>query len=112
MRDIFGNILKTDIFGRRISKKQQKKEVLAENRTKGKAAEEAYVMGATLRGAQVERSPHGRDFIERQTDMFTGKVTRTTHIEVKSGHAKLSKLQQKTKRKTSNYKVIRQDTLW
>ena len=112
MRDIFGNVVKTDIFGHRISKKQQKKEVLAENRAKGKAAEEAYEMGAALRGARVERSPHGRDYIERQTNMFTGKVTRTTHVEVKSGNAKLSKLQQKTKRKTSNYKVVRQNSLF
>src|SRR3989338_9859897 len=112
MRDIFDNVLKTDIFGRRLSKKQVKRDILAENKAKGKAAEETYRMGAALRGAQVERSPHGKDFIERQTDTFTGRVTRTTHVEVKSGNARLSKLQQRTKKKTSNYKVVRQNSLW
>ena len=109
MRDIFGNVMRTDIFGRRISKKQIKREVLAENRMRGKAAEDSYRMSATLRGAEVERSPRGRDFIERQRDPWSGRVTKTTHVEVKSSStAPLSKLQQRTKRNRPNYKVVRQ----
>ena len=98
-------------MGNTISKKQIKREVLAENRANGKAAENSYQMNASLRGVEVERSPHGRDFIERRRDMFTGKVTRTTHVEVKSSStAPLSKLQQQTKKKQSNYKVVRQNS--
>ena len=113
-RDIFGRRVKTDVFGRKIPKKQIKREVLEENRRKGKAAEDSYKLGASLRGEEVERSPHGRDFIVRRRNLFTGKVERTTHVEVKSSStAPLSKLQQKTKRKKSNYKVVREEPmLW
>jgi hypothetical protein len=109
-RDFFGKLIKTDIFGKKIPKKQLKREVLAENRKRGKAAEDNYRMAATLRGKDLERSPRGRDFIERDRDFWTGKVKRTTHVEVKSsGIAPLSDLQKKTKRKKSNYKVVRID---
>ena len=109
MRDLFGNVMKTDIFGRRIPKKQIKREVLAENRMRGKAAEDSYRMNATLRGVEVERSPRGRDFIERQRNPWTGRVTRTTHVEVKSSStAPLSKLQERNKRNKPNYRVVRQ----
>ncbi len=109
-RDFFGKLIKTDIFGSKIPKKQLKREVLAENRKHGKAAEDNYRMGARLRGKDVERSPHGRDFIEREKDFWTGKVKRTTHVEVKSSRsAPLSDLQKKTKRNKSNYKVVRID---
>ena len=109
MRDVFGNIVKTDIFGRRHSKKQIRRDVLEENKARGKSAEESFRMSASLRGEEVERSPHGRDFIVRKRDIFTGKVTKTTHVEVKSSSsAPLSPLQQKTKKRQSNYKVVRQ----
>src|SRR3989344_5425660 len=104
MRDLFGNVMRTDIFGRKIPKKQIKREVLAENRIRGKAAEGWYKMNAVLRGVEVERSPRGRDFIERQRDHWTGRVTKTTHVEVKSSStAPLSKLQRRTKRNKPNY---------
>jgi len=108
VRDIFGNLIKIDIFGRKIPKKQIKREVLAENRRRGKAAEESFLMGAAFRGEEVERSPRGRDYIVRKRNIFTGRVQRTTHVEVKSSRtAPLSKLQKRTKRKKSNYKVVR-----
>lgn len=107
-RDIFGRLIKTDILGRKIPKKQIKREVLEENRRRGKAAEESFRMGAALRGEEVERVPHGRDYIVRKRNIFTGKIQRTTHVEVKSSPtAPLSKLQKRTKRKKSNYKVVR-----
>jgi hypothetical protein len=108
MRDVFGNIIRTDILGRKISKKRIKRDVLEENRRRGKAAEESFRMSAFLRGEEVERSPRGKDFIVRERDLFTGRVKRTTHVEIKSSKkAPLSKLQKKTKRKKSNYKVVR-----
>lgn len=107
-RDFFGNLLKTDLQGKKIPKKQIKREVLEENCRRGKAAEQSFKLGATLRGEEVERSPHGRDFIVRKRNFFTGRVERTTHVEVKSSStAPLSELQKKTKRKKSNYKVVR-----
>lgn len=108
-RDIWGNVIRTDIMGKKYSKKQIKKEVLEENRRRGRAAEDSYRMSASLRGEEIERSPHGRDFIVRKRNPFTGRVERTIHVEIKSSStAPLSKLQQKTKKKQSNYKVVRQ----
>ena len=108
-RDMWGRLIKTNILGERYSKKQIKREVLEENKIRGKAAEESYRINANLRGVEVERSPKGRDFIERNRNPFTGRVTRTTHVEVKSSStAPLSKLQKKTKANKSNYKVVRQ----
>lgn len=111
-RDIFGNIVRTDMFGKKVSKKQIKREVISENRAKGRAGEDNFRTMAMMGGEEVERAPHGRDFIVRKRDPFTGRVTRTTHVEVKTGNAKLSKLQQKTKKKKSNYKVSREKPMF
>ena len=112
-RDIFGNLIKTDVFGRKKSKKELKREVIDENRRKGKAAEEAYRMSAALRGVDVERTGRGHDFVERERDLWTGKVKRTTYKEIKSSStAPLSKLQKKTKKKKGNYKVERIEPLF
>jgi hypothetical protein len=99
-----------DILGKKRSKKQVKRDVLAKNRRVGKDAEEAFRLSAFSRGEETERSPHGRDFIVRKRNPITGRVERTTHVEVKSSStAPLSKLQKKTKKKKSNYKIVRQN---
>ena len=111
-RDIFGNLEKTDVYGRKKSKKELKREVLDENKRKGKQAENEFRLGAALRCVEVERRHKGHDFIERERDVFTGKVTKTTKVEVKSSStAPLSKLQEKTKKK-GNYRVERIDPLF
>ena len=92
-------LMPRDIFGRKITKKQIKREVIDENRRKGKAAEDSYVMKARLSGYEVERTGKGHDFRVRKRDPFTGKVTYSGVREIKSGNAKLSKLQQRTKKK-------------
>ncbi len=107
-RDIFGNLIKKDIFGRRISKKQLKREVIAENRQRGKIAEESAVLNAAIQGIEYKRTGRGHDFKAYRTDILTGKRKFLGYREIKSGNAKLSKLQQKTKKKKSNYKVIRE----
>lgn len=108
MRDWFGNLIKEDLLtGRKKSKKTLKKEILAENRQNGKSGEDTYRVIAMANGEELERAPHGKDFISRKRNPFTGKVERTTHIEIKTGKAKLSKLQQKTKKQKRNYKIIR-----
>lgn len=108
-RDLFGRLIRTDILGRKIPKKQIKREVLEENLRRGKAAENAYIMRAQLAGYEVERTGRGHDFRIKKRDILTGKVTYSGVREIKSGNARLSKLQQKTRRKQSNYKVIRQE---
>ena len=110
MKDLFGN--RIDILGRRLSPKEARREVLGENRHRGRLGEENVKMGLQLRGYEVERSPKGKDFIVRKRDFLSGRVISTKHIEVKTGGAKLSKLQQSTKRKKSNYQVIRNEPLW
>lgn len=108
-RDMFGNIIRTDVFGRKKPKKQIKREVLAENRMRGRAAENSYVTRAQLAGYEVERTGRGHDFRVRKRDMLTGRVTYSGVREIKSSStAPVSKLQRKTKKKQSNYKVVRE----
>jgi len=94
------------VFG--LSKKERKRITLEENKRKGRLAEDEYKINATMRGVEYERSPHGKDFIERKRDFVTRKVTKTTHVEVKSSPtAPMSELQKKTKKEKSNYRVHR-----
>ena len=110
---MFGNMIKTDIFGRKKSKKQIKREVLAENRMRGRAAEDSYMTRAQLAGYEVERTGRGHDFRVRKRDMLTGRVTYSGVREIKSSPtAPVSKLQKKMKKKKSNYKVIREKPLF
>ncbi len=110
-RDFFGNIVRTDMFGKKISKKQIKRETIAENKVRGRAGEEQVRSSYSFRGYEVERTPRGKDFTVRKRNPFTGRVTETKHIEVKTGKSKLSKLQEKTKKK-GNYKVERVDPMF
>lgn len=65
-----------------------------------------------LRGVEVERTGHGHDYIERKRNLWTGRVTSTKYVEVKTGNARLSKLQKKTKKKKKgNYVVVREQPL-
>jgi len=98
-----------DVFGRKKPKKQLKRETLANSRAKGKAAEDWTVTSYSMRGYEVERTGRGSDFRVRKRDPFTGRVVESKLVEVKSGKAKLSELQKKTKKKKSNYKVDRVD---
>lgn len=110
-RDIYGRIIKVDSWtGKRFPKKQIKREIIAENRRKGKAAEDSYKMRAQLAGYEVERTGRGHDFRVRKRDILTGRVTYSGVREIKSGNAKLSKLQKATKKNKSNYKVIRENS--
>lgn len=91
------------------SKKEEMRERIAENRRKGRAAEEEFRLKCALQGKEVERTGRGSDFRVRTRNPLTGKVTRSELVEIKSGNAKLSELQRKTKRKKSNYRVVRED---
>lgn len=107
-RDIWGRLIKQDVFGNKIPEKQIKREIIAENRYRGRAAEETYKIRAQMAGYEVERTGRGHDFRIRKRDPWTGRVTYSGLREIKSGNAKLSRLQKKTKKRKSNYKVIRE----
>jgi len=92
---------------RQTSKKERKRVIIRDNQRKGRAAEDAVRMDYILRGYEVKRTGKGHDFRVRKRDLFTGKVVESKVVEVKSGKSNLSKLQQKTKKKKSNYKVER-----
>jgi hypothetical protein len=72
------------MWGRRPTRKQRRRIQLEENIRKGKAAEKAYLLNATLRGIELQRTGRGHNFIEKRRDLFTGKVKSTTRVEVKS----------------------------
>ena len=100
------------IFGKR-SKKQKKRDVIASNKRRGAAAEDHAMFEHRLSGYEVERTGRGHDYVRRKRDLWTGRVTKTQYVEVKSGKAKLSKLQTKTKRKKKgSYVVKRRDPLF
>lgn len=101
-----------DIFGRKKSKKQRKREILAENRAKGRAGEDIVRMKYALQGYEVERTAKGSDFRVRRRDLFTGRVVERKVVEVKTGKAGLSKLQKKTKKRKKRYKVERVEPLF
>ena len=47
-----------------------KKEIIAENRARGKSAEDSYVLRAQLAGYEVERTGRGHDFRVRKRDLL------------------------------------------
>jgi hypothetical protein len=70
------------------------------------------MMRDNLRGYETERTGRGHDYRRRKRDPWTGQVIRSEVVEVKSGNAKLSPLQKKTKKKLSNYRVVREDSFY
>jgi predicted Holliday junction resolvase-like endonuclease len=104
---MFGKQMKEDMWGKKYSKKQLKREVIAENREKGKAGEEDVRTKYEMRGYDLERTGKGSDFKAVRRDLWTGKPRKTVYLEVKTGNARLSPLQRKTKKKLRNYKVER-----
>jgi hypothetical protein len=88
-----------DIWGRK-SKKQRKRETIANNRERGRRGEDLVAMNYAMSGYEVDRThPRGADMTVRRRDMFTGRVISTKRIEVKTGSSKLSPLQRKVKKK-------------
>jgi hypothetical protein len=97
------------ISGRKKSKKEKMRERIAENYRKGKAAEEQFRIKCLLQGKEVERTGRGHDFRVRTRDLLTGRVVKSELVEVKAGKSKLSDLQRRTKKRKSNYRVVRED---
>ena len=99
-----------DIWGRK-SKKQRKREIIANNRERGRMGEDLVAMEYAMSGYEVDRThPRGADMTVRKRGLFTGRVTSTRRIEVKTGpRARLSPLQKKVKKKKRT-KVERVDS--
>ena len=100
-----------DIFGKK-SKKQRLRENLENNKRKGKAAEDRFVMEKTFEGKEVVRTGRGSDYRVRERDFFTGKVKSSRLYEVKATRkAPVSKLQKKgVKKKRVTVKRYNDDT--
>jgi hypothetical protein len=93
-----------------LSGKDKKRAKLAMNKYQGNSAEAYYQITAPARGTRLERKPHGRDYDEWDTDILGRKKGKKRFIEIKTGNAKLSKLQKKTMRKhKKRYSVMRFD---
>ena len=74
----------------------------------GRAAEKLYAVHQSLSGKVVKRTGRGSDFSVRDVDFFGRPKGKSTYIEVKTGKAKLSPLQEATrKKKKSSYGVVR-----
>jgi hypothetical protein len=88
--------------------KQRRRAQLNQNKMQGKFAEYNFVTSAKMRGHRVKRKPYGSDYEIQKTDFFGRPKGKKRLVEVKSGKAKLSKLQKKTKKKNKGkYKVVR-----
>jgi hypothetical protein len=95
------------------TKKQREKQTIRHNQAKGKAGEEQAMMRDTFSGYEVERTGKGHDYVRRKRDILTGRVKKTEYVEVKTGNAKLSTLQKKTKKKNKgDYETIREDPIF
>lgn len=75
-------------------------------------SENSYATGRQIQGYEVRRTGRGSDYKERKVNILTGRTGPWTHVEVKSGNSRLSKLQNRTKRKTKRYRVERYDGLF
>jgi HJR/Mrr/RecB family endonuclease len=94
---MFGTGVKTDLWGRKRPAQEVRREILAENRRRGREGEEIAKTRLALQGYEVERTGRGSDYRARKRDLFTGKVVESRLVEVKTGSAKLSRLQRRTK---------------
>jgi len=93
-------------------KKQRRRRQLRDSQRKGRTGEEIVRWRYETMGYKMERTGKGSDFKATKRDWLTGRVAERKHIEVKTGKAKLSELQRKTKKKKRNYKVERVDPLF
>ena len=86
-----------------------KRTTLANNRMKGRMAEESFRMEQNLQGNDCHKIHKGGDFVVQKRDMFGNRVGKATVHEVKTGNAQLSDAQRRKKARLGNsrYKVER-----
>ena len=85
------------IWGFKESKKGKKRRILSENKRKGITHQESVKWNHVIQGHEIEPTGKGSDFRIRERD-WTGRVRRSYLVDAKSGNAKKSKLQKKTKK--------------
>jgi hypothetical protein len=96
-----------DDWGTNVSK-AKKRTTLSVNKARGKMAEDVFAGIQGMGGNTVTRTGRGHDFKVTHRHPITGEYEGTTYHEVKTGNAKKSKLQEKTKKKMgSRYKEER-----
>lgn len=78
--------------------KQNKRKTIRTNAAKGKRVEDKVKREYKKRGYDVKPTGKGHDFKATKTSPSTGKKT-TKFVEVKSGDAKLTPTQQKSKKR-------------
>ncbi len=86
-----------------------KRQTLANNRMKGRMAEDSFHLEQNLRGNDCRKIHKGGDFVVQKRDIFGNNVGKPTVHEIKTGNAKLSEAQRRNKAKLGNrgYKVER-----
>lgn len=87
--------------------REAKRTRLVRNKTKGKMAEDLAITRYGLHGYSIKRTGRGSDYEVSKRSWRTGRKKKKL-VEVKSGRARLSKLQRKTYRKHKrSYEVWR-----
>ena len=87
----------------------QKRQRLANNRFRGRMAEESFQLEQNLQGNDCQKIHKGGDFIVQKRDMWGNKVGKPTVHEIKTGNSQLSEEQKRKKARLGNkgYKVER-----
>lgn len=89
------------------SKKVRKRRQLEENIRKGRSGERQAELELNLQGWNLRKTGRGSDYEGTRYNWVTGR-TEKKHFEIKTGGARLSKLQKKTKKKKKGrYKEYR-----
>lgn len=87
----------------------QKRTTLANNRFKGRMAEDSFALQQRIQGNECRKIHKGGDFVVQKKDIFGRPVGKPTVHEVKTGNATLSDAQRRKKARLGNkrYKVER-----
>jgi len=93
-----------------MTTKQRKRDILEGNIIRGKIAENWNRANDELDGCRTERTGRDSDYKRSKRDIWADEE-REELVEVKSGNAKTSELQEETRRKNKNYKVERCEVL-
>lgn len=81
------------------------RQTIRKNAAKGAAAERQVARKYRKAGYSVKRTGRGHDLMATKRNKSTGRVTRKC-VEVKSGNARLSKLQRSKKKKYGRLYVV------
>lgn len=76
------------------------------NKLNGRAGEILHGIKKLGQGLEIKRTGRGSDY-SIQRNYLTGQTIKKILFEIKTGGAKLSPLQKKTRRRHKNYKVER-----